>query len=384
MKKIPIGVVFGGRSVEHEVSVLTGLEAIEAMDPQLYEPVPVYITQDGRWFAGALLRNRAFYRTLNLAALDEVTLLPRPHMGGLYQLKQRQVLPIACFFLALHGSYGEDGPVQGLLELAQMPYTGCDLTASAITMDKWLTKSLLRGQGLPVLPDQRVDREQMRSQFAQQVDQFVAASQFPLIVKPVRLGSSVGVQRVENRDQLANALAATFQLDRHALIEPCIDPLLELNVSVLHHQNQATPSVVEIPIASKQTLTYEDKYLREGGAKVAHASLGMAGASRIIDPSDLDPALKQQAQSLALSAYQLLGCRGVVRCDFLYDLARSILYLNELNPIPGSMAYYLWSRSRPRLLYPQLIHHLIQEALSRHAEASALSRRIPSTLFKNI
>jgi D-alanine-D-alanine ligase len=384
MKPIPVAVLFGGRSVEHEVSVLTGLEAIDAMDRHQYQPIPVYIAQDGRWYTGPQLLQRSFYRTLQLATLDQVTLLPHPGSGGLYHLKSGRTTPISCFFLAMHGSNGEDGTLQGLLELAQVPYTGCDVAASAVTMDKWLTKSVLRAHNLPVLPDQRVDREEARTQLTALVDQLLTRLQFPLIVKPSRLGSSVGVHRVETREKLAAALVSTFNIDRHALVEPCIDPLLEINVSILHHQGAATPSVVEIPFATQQTLTYEDKYLRDGGAKVSHGSLGMAGASRIIDPSDLDPAVEASVQSIACQAYTLLGCRGVARCDFIYDTAQSQLYFNELNPIPGSLSYYLWSRSNPRLLYPSLIDHLIQEAISRHAEAAALSRKTPSGLFSKM
>jgi D-alanine-D-alanine ligase len=373
----PIAVVFGGRSVEHEVSVLTGLEVVEAMDPRRFTPVPVYIAQDGRWYAGDQLRNRAFYRTLNFDTVEEVTILPRPHTGGLLQLKKQDTVPVSCFFLALHGSHGEDGAIQGLLELAHMPYTGCDVTASALTMDKWLTKAVLRSHGLPVLPDQRVDRSAARSHFTQLVDQLLTFHPFPLIVKPAKLGSSVGVHRVENREALTAALAAVFRMDERAIVEPCIDNLLEINVSVFSHN----ASVVEIPIATNRTLTYEDKYLREDGTKVAHASMGMAGCSRVIDPTDLDPSIKAQVQQIALSAYHLLGCHGSARCDFLYDLSTSRLYFNELNAIPGSMAYYLWCRTTPRLLYPTLVHQMVDEALERHAERASLNRQVPPRLF---
>ena len=375
--KTPIAVVFGGRSVEHEVSVLTGLEVVEAFDPRYHTPIPVYIAEDGRWFTGDALRQRTFYRSLPLETVDEVTLLPRPNVGGLFDLKRRRTIPISCCFLALHGSHGEDGAIQGLLELAQMPYTGCDLPASAVTMDKWLTKSVLRGHGVPVLPDRRVDREKARADFANQIDQLLTFHPFPLIVKPNQLGSSVGVHRVDSRDALAAALASVFRMDRRALVEPCVDPLLEINVSVFRDQ----ASVVEVPIATKQTLTYEDKYLREGGAKVSHAQMGMAGASRIIDPTDLDPTIRDAVQQTARDAYRLLGCNGSVRCDFLYDTAQKRLYFNELNAIPGSMGYYLWCRSHPRLLYPTLIAQMVQEALERHAEAAALSRKVPPRLF---
>ncbi len=195
---------------------------------------------------------------------------------------------------------------------------------------------------------------------------------FPLFVKPCHLGSSIGISIANDLPSLNAALAKVFRYDDEAIIEPCVTKLLEINVAVMDGEPPLA-SVVEIPIASEQALTYEDKYLRNN-SKVSGGSQGMAGLTRLIDPKDLDPAIKQKVTDYALKAFQLLGCSGVGRFDFIFDLSSNQLYFNELNPIPGSLSYYLWEKSQPPLLYTELIHRLIANAQCRKAQRLALQR----------
>ena len=372
MKKA-VAVLYGGRSVEHEISVITALQLIEAMDSTRYDPIPVYLCQEGPWYTGEALLDRSTY--LNLSScrsqLQEVTILPKPGTGGLYALETQQSIPVDVCIMAFHGQYGEDGCVQGLLELADLPYTGCGVLSSALCMHKAHAKMLARDQGISVLPFTLVHRDDARHQLAQErtrIRSTAGLEQFPLFVKPCHLGSSIGISTAHDVMELDVALAKVFQYDELAIVEPCVTELMEVNVSVLGgHPPKA--SVVEIPVASGELLSFEDKYLRDGGKKSGGSSAGMASLTRVIDPQDLDPSIKEQAIADALRIFRLLECDGVARLDFIYDLAKEQLYFNEINPIPGSFSFYLWDKSHPQRLYTELIDELIALAEARYARS---------------
>lgn len=380
--------MFGGRSVEHEISVITALQLMQAIDPAVYDATPVYIAPNGSWYTGEELLNRSFYAKVpgNLSSLTEVTLLPKPRVGGLTILTKRtpshcsgadKIIPIDVFLPAFHGQYGEDGCIQGLFELADVPYTGSNVTASAITMNKYLCKMYLQEHGVPVLPALLISREECRRNITSVVDGVLKAEGFttlPLFVKPCNLGSSIGVSRVKVASDLAPALAKVFRYDTHALIEPCVSDIMEINCSVREH-NGIHASVVEIPVSQSGVLSYEEKYLRGGGKKTGQSE-GMASLTRVIDPQDLDTTIRDRVIELAKRSFTLLGCSGVARLDFIVNLATEKLYFNELNAFPGSCSFYLWVRSHPRILYTQLIHNMIETALERHATAASLDRDI--------
>jgi D-alanine-D-alanine ligase len=391
--KKKVAVLFGGRSSEHEISVITASEIIDAMDRSCYTPVPVYIAMNGRWYSGDALLDLAFYKTLpaGLEKVQEVVLYPTPGNGGLHIVSKKkgfslfggksgeEIIPIDVFYPAFHGPYGEDGCIQGLFEMADVPYTGCGVLASAVAMDKAQCKSVLANHGIPTLPSLLVDKKELQSNLAalrSRIRGSQGFEQFPLFVKPLNLGSSVGVGMAKDEASLDGALANVFRYDTKALVEPCIEELLEINVSVLENIGGKDPSVsvVEVPVASGTTLTYEDKYLRGGKGKgkgKGKASSGeqrlsgMAGLTRVINPVDLDTRLKDDVQKHALNAYRILGCGGVVRFDFMVDLKASRLYFNELNPLPGSSAFYLWAETDPLVLYPEIISRSIEGAINR-------------------
>ena len=374
-----VGVLFGGRSVEHEISVITALQLISALDTITYEPVPVYIDIQGRWFSGEQLLERAFYRRLPgaLTEVQEVTLLPNPNIGGLVHKDGEAIdcakrVPIDVFLMSFHGQHGEDGCVQGLLELAGIPYTGCGVMQGAVLMNKQVCKSVAQAIGVPVLPGAVVEKAALLHDSAgalRSVLETPGCDRFPLFVKPNNLGSSIGIGRAKDEAELLSALLNVFRFDTQALVEPCMTEMFEVNVSVLEGQPPIA-SVVEIPVASSGALTYEDKYLR--GGKKTGANEGMAALTRMIDPPDLPAELREQIRDYAVRTFRALGCAGIGRFDFIVDKPSSKPYFNELNSPPGSFAFYLWEKSHPPRLYTELISTIIEGALKRASLRASL------------
>jgi D-alanine-D-alanine ligase len=372
-----LAVLFGGRSTEHEISVISALQVMEAVDEELLQTIPVYVAQGGRWYSGERLFDKQFYRNLpaSLREVQEVVLLPTPGVGGLVVLGDqregtlssgvRKVIEVDVFFPCFHGTFGEDGCMQGLLELADVAYTGSGVLSSAVGMDKYLCKCIVEKHGIPVLPGCLVGRDEFRKGVRQTRRRVMAALDggFPLFVKPCSLGSSVGVNRVDDEGGLDAALLQVFEVDLFALVEPCISDPLEINVSVLDDETQRV-SVTEIPVvASGGVLTYEEKYMRGGGGrKGSSLAEGMAGLSRIVDPSDLPEALKASACDFAGRVFSVLRCGGVARIDFICDSARDAIYFNEINTLPGSLSYYLWAKSRPPLFFTEMINVMVARA----------------------
>jgi D-alanine-D-alanine ligase len=393
-KKKNVAVVFGGRSAEHEISIITALEIIGALDVEKYHIVPVYIDARGKWFTGEKLVKKEFYKNLpdGLGELKQVILSPVPGAGGLTVISgedkglmsifggsKQEIIPVDVYLPAFHGQLGEDGCIQGLFELADVAYTGCGVLASAAAMNKYHCKSILHAHGVPVLPATVVSRQEVHKDVAKMRERIRGTrglEEFPLFVKPCNLGSSVGVSRADDQAALDTALAKVFELDLEAIVEPCVTNLLEVNVSVMESPEGPEASVVEIPVASAGVLTYEDKYMRQGkGKKGSGRSVqGMAGLTRVIDPEDLGEEIKTAVVRSAIEAYRIMGCAGVVRFDFMVDLDTNQLYFNELNPLPGSMAHYLWVKSKPPVLYTEMLTRIIEGAVHRKELSSGLKR----------
>lgn len=376
-----LAVLFGGRSVEHEISVITALQLINVLDVERYRPIPVYIAQSGRWYTGEALLNKEFYKKLpaSLSQVQEVTLLPVPRIGGLTVLqpkKHGEVIPIDIYFLAFHGTYGEDGCIQGLMEMADVAYTGCGVLSAALGMNKYQCKTHLSANGIPVLPATVVHRDEGRKSLTEVRDRILSTpglEQFPLFVKPCNLGSSIGISVASDIAGLNAALVNTFRYDAQAIVEPCVKDILEINVAVLE-DDEPVASVVEMPVSTSGVLTYEDKYLRGEGNKQAGESQGMASLTRVIDPKDLNLELKQAAIEYALKAFKVLGCSGVARIDFIIDSTTDKIYFNEINTLPGSLSFYLWVKSEPPLLYTELLNRIIERAEMRQRTKVALRR----------
>ena len=374
MTKENIAVMYGGRSAEHEISVITALQAVRALDPARYTAIPIYLALNGKWYTGSRLFDRSAYKNMPamLSQAQEITLLPDPTIGGFSRLPDLETLPIDVCLMAFHGQYGEDGCLQGLLELADLPYTGCGVLASSLTMDKAQAKARIKGKGVPVLPGVLVTKEEAILNLAGAKERILQKLQFPLFVKPNHLGSSIGISSADDMASLDAALAKVFQYDSAALVEPQVKRLMELNVAILDGDPPIT-SAIEMPVASSGALSFEDKYLRGGSKTSGGNSAGMAGLTRVIDPPDLDPGVKKRVIAHALTAFKALGCSGVCRLDFSFDIDTGILYFNELNPIPGSLSYYLWDTT---LLYTELLNRLLERAKARKAMQRSLKREL--------
>ncbi|MCP4658325.1 MAG: D-alanine--D-alanine ligase [bacterium] len=385
-----IAVVFGGRSVEHEISIITALEVMGALDPTRYKVVPVYIHLHGHWYTGDGLMNREFYTTppLAISQLQEVTLLPVPGGGGLtvvrdpektswFRRGRDEVIPVDVYLPVLHGTYGEDGCLQGLLEMAEVAYTGSPVLAAALGMDKYASKLVLKTEGIPVLPAITLQRNELAEGMGKLRERILSADGlegFPLFVKPRHLGSSVGISAAANAAELDAAIIKAFQYDTGVIVEPQVSKIMEINISVMDVGGKPLASVVEVPASKSGVLTYEEKYVRERGKKGPRAVEGMAGLSRSVDPPELDSEIKAKVTDYACRAFRTLGCSGVARIDFILDLESGNVYLNELNTLPGSMAYYLWSGSRPPVQYTELLDKMIDGALERRGLLEGLKR----------
>jgi D-alanine-D-alanine ligase len=364
-----VGVAFGGRSVEHDVSIITGLQALGVLSER-HTPVPIYIARSGRWYTGEALRELSVYQQdggdpdaeeVHFDLHNGRLLRAAPGGGGLLRSRRSSGEPIELdvVVLATHGTQGEDGCLQGALELARLPYVGPPVGAAAAAMDKVTTKAVLAQAGLPALEHLALRREQWEQDGPAVRTQARERLGFPLYVKPASLGSSVGVSCCSSDAELADALELVFELDRTCLLEPAVEDGIEVNCAVIGRPGvEPRTSVCEQPVAAASFLSFEDKYMSDGKGE------GMKGASRLI-PAPLPDALTAQVQDLAARAFTAFGCAGVTRVDFLID-AEERVYINELNTIPGSFSFYLWEPAG--LPFADLMDELIDFALADHRE----------------
>lgn len=384
MQRKRIGVFFGGQSPEHEVSVITGLQVVAALDPSQFEVTPVYVTKDGHWFIGARLGDITRYADIPalLSKAREVALATGP--GRTLALVERKssfigsskeiLLDVA--FLAFHGGAGENGAVQGLCETLSVPFTGSGIAASALGMDKVLSKKMCQMVGVPVVEWLEVWEYEWRGKEAAKLEEIETQIGFPAIVKPVRLGSSIGIARVLNRAGLDNAIEAAFRYDASVMIEKCVPNLREINCSVLGDGPNCQVSVLEEPVSKEGILSFKDKYMRDGspsksGGAKSRPGEGMASLERLI-PAPVSPELGDEIRILARQIFKALNCSGVVRIDFLMDDALQKVWFNEVNTIPGSFSFYLWQPTG--LSFEALVQKLVDLAISSYENRSGRVR----------
>ena len=365
-RKIKVGVIFGGRSGEHEVSLLSAQSVMAALDREKYDVVPVGITRHGRWLTGDVVAALTEGKT----DVQTAALLPDPQAAGLMELHESgeqaggltAVTQLDVLIPILHGTYGEDGTVQGLLELADLPYVGAGVVGSAVGMDKAIFKHVMVANGLPVLPWKLVTRQEWQVGGTAVLDDLETALTYPMFTKPANLGSSVGISKCKNRAELEAGLNEAAQYDRRIVVEQGIN-VRELEVAVLGNENPAASVVGEIR-PRRDFYDYTAKYL---------ATPDSDEYSELMIPAELDAETAVTVQSLALRAYKAIDCAGMGRVDLLLDTDTGALYLNEINTIPGftriSMYPKLWEASG--LPYPQLLDKLIELALERHDEKAS-------------
>ena len=384
-----VAVLFGGRSLEHDVSVVSGLQVLHALDPDACAPLPIYIDHANRWWMGDDLWHREAFGAAgpDRSRLTEVMLAPGfgtstlVPAGGSLHVPGRGVR-VDVFVPVLHGTFGEDGCVQGLLDLGGCAYVGSGLLASAIGMNKRVTKVLAAQTGVPVVPWLSCDRgvlERGASWLKELPARVQDSFGWPVIVKPCNLGSSAGVSVAASPDELVAGVLNVFEYDVEALIEPFIRNRLELNVAVAG-LDEPVASVTEMPVTQQESpLTFSEKYRKEGRKTVGSVD-GMAGALRVLDPEDLPLEMRERARQLATTVFSILGCEGISRVDFLIDVDRGALYFNEINTLPGSLAFYLWSAAPHFWTLTELLSKLIQRAERISATRRGLQRRPPAEL----
>jgi len=380
--KLRIGVLFGGRSGEHEVSLRSARSVMAALDPTRYEVVPIGITKDGRWLAG-----NAMAALSEGAAARPATLLPEPATNetaaALLALDAGDGAPslsviaeLDVLFPVLHGPFGEDGTVQGLLELAGLPYIGAGVVGSAVGMDKAIFKHVMAANGVPVLPWRLFTGEQWRRNPEVVLDAVEAALPYPVFTKPANLGSSVGISKCRDRAELRAGMAEAGRFDRRIIVEQGIDRARELEVAVLGNDEPQASVVGEVR-PRREFYDYVAKYLLPPGSEEE---------SELIVPAPLAIELSEAIRALAIRAYRAIDCAGLGRVDLLLDDSANgghsgDIYLNEINTIPGftsiSMYPKLWAASG--LSYGELLDRLVELALERHGEKSGLATSIDPT-----
>jgi D-alanine-D-alanine ligase len=381
VKKICVGVLFGGRSGEHEVSLASARSVMDNMDKARYEIVPIGITKQGEWLVGGdPLQRLSSGETVRLPDSAPATLLPDPSRPGLWNISSPAEKPLEgaqmrsftsaggaslcavrlaeldVVFPVLHGTFGEDGTVQGLLELAGVPYVGCGVVASAAAMDKAIAKDVLSAHGLPVLPYLVIKRKTWQHRPEQVVAQVEGELTYPLFVKPANMGSSVGVSKVHNREDLPPAMDLAARYDRKIVVEQGIEAR-EIEVSVLGNDDPIASIPGEV-VPSREFYDYQSKYVDDD--------------SELLIPAPLNAERKEQVRRMALVAYKALDCAGMARADFLVDKGSEELWVNELNTIPGftqiSMYPKLWEATG--ISFPELIDRLIELAVERFEDKS--------------
>ncbi len=365
MAKTKVGVFFGGITVEHEVSVITGLQLMNHANADLYEITPVYVDKKGVWWTGDATRDPEYFKTANLmspSGLTSFTLNP----------SRASTQPIDVAILCFHGGYGEAGNIQGLLEVAGIPYQGPGVIGAATAFDKIITRHVLAGAGFGQADYLWFTTNEF-AQNQQAVIERINQLGLPVFIKPANGGSTVGIEKVKSAEELATAIERVSQFDTRILVEKEITDCIEVNVSVLGIEGSVQASVPEQPIKSDEFLSYADKYER-GGKKS-----GMASATRRI-PAPISASLTQKLQQTAVELFRLFDCFGVIRIDFFVEPSEETIYVVELNTIPGSMSYYLWEATQ--LPYEKLIDRLVEIARERQTRQQSLTNSFDSNILQ--
>ncbi|MBQ3550582.1 MAG: D-alanine--D-alanine ligase [Clostridia bacterium] len=366
--KTNVAVFFGGRSVEHEISIISAVQAMGNIDREKYNVIPVYMSKQSVFYSSEALLDIATFRAGNPEAkADPVTFVPKGNKvvmmnlkGGIFKKKDTNI--DVCFPI-VHGTNCEDGSIQGYIETLGLPYVGCDVMSSALGMDKVLFKNVLLDRGIPTLRCVDFGAREWALNSDKIADRLIKEIGFPLIVKPANLGSSVGISKVDEEAELRSAIDMACSFADRVLVEHAVSNLREINCSVLGDRNDCKASALEEPVAHDKILSYDDKYRANAGKS---GSKGMASLSRKL-PADLTNDKTEEIQRIAVETFKAIGASGVVRIDFLMDVDdNDKVYVNEINTIPGSLSFYLWEATGVK--YPELCDRLIELAFKRQRE----------------
>ena len=386
MKK-QVGVIFGSRSCEREVSIISAVQLMRHADQEKYDIIPVYIDESGNWYTGDALKDIGRFKPFNPDKKGITKVFPDLSSGsgallthargtGLFSKDRIEIAArIDVYIIVMHGLHGEDGTIQGLLELANVPYTSTGVAGSALGMDKIMMKQFFRGADLPVLPGIGVTRTRYLSEPKSVFEEVEKELGYPVFVKPANLGSSIGVSRADDRESLEDSLELAFEYDRRVLIEAGLDKPIELNCSVLGYDEEIEASPIEMPINQDEFLDFKDKYLASGGSK------GMASLHRVL-PAPIEDELRDEIQEMSRKIFRMLDCKGVVRIDYMFDKNAGKLYITEINTIPGSLAFYLWENAG--VAYTRLIDRMVGYAEKAHGDKNRANYAYTSDILKGV
>lgn len=338
MKKT-VGIIFGGKSVEHEVSVITAHQIMENIDKDRFDILPIYISKSGKWYTGESLLEFENFKNKNLKDLKEIILTPvdkdyyiYSHPNTIGAFKKKFVEKVDVIFPAIHGTNGEDGTLQGLLELLNIPYVGGGVLSSSVGMDKILMKDVFKANNLPVVDYVWFYRSRWNSEKDRLLDEIEESLGYPVFVKPANLGSSVGISKAGDRKDLSNAIEIAIRYDRKIIVEKAVQNPREINCAVMGYDDNVEVSLCEEPVGWEDLLTYEDKYI--------NSNVKGKGEKRRI-PADIPENTRLEIEKIAKNAFIAIDGSGNSRIDFLVSEDNKV-YINEINTMPGSIAYYLW------------------------------------------
>lgn len=373
--KTVIGVFFGGKSVEHEVSIISALQVIENLDKEKYEVIPIYISKDNKFYTSELLTRVEEFKDLNevkrlsneIYFTHEDSKLVLNLVRGIFK---KSIAKIDIAFPVVHGLNVEDGTLEGFLEMYNIPYVGCDVCSSAVGMNKIVFKKVLEASKLPVVEYETLNIEEFEEDESKAYKKITEKLSLPVIVKPSNLGSSIGIEIIKNENEFKEKMQNVFTFCENVLIEKCVTNLREINCSVLGNFKEQEVSVLEEPIKNDEILSYKDKYMGDGtkktgvkGGKFSGAKgSGMASLSRKI-PAELSKEQEEEIYSLAKKTFTELNCEGISRIDFIIDKDTNNVYVNEINTIPGSLAFYLWEPKG--ISFSELLDRAIRYAIKR-------------------
>jgi len=380
--KIKVGVIFGGETVEHEVSIITAVQAMEHINQDKYEIVPIYISKDRIWYTGHMLKEIDVYQDFNeLKRYAKEVVLVKTKEGFCLQstkgLFRRTITDIDIAFPIVHGNNAEDGTLQGYLDSVGIPYVGSGVLGSALGQDKVIMKQIFKDTKLPI-----VDYVWFfDSEYADDCDKIfnkVEKLGYPVVVKPATLGSSVGINYVKDDNELANAIEEAMKYDVKVVVEKAVPNLIEVNCSVVGNYSHQETSVIEEVTSDEELLTFADKYI--SGGKKKGPSKGMASASRII-PARISKELEEKIKETSKSAFKALNLSGVCRIDYLIDKKTNKYYINEPNTIPGSLSFYLWEPTGKK--YMDLLDELITLAIKDYKNRARKIYSFESNILSN-
>ena len=386
MKKT-IGVIFGSRSCEREVAIISAVQLMRHANGDKYNVIPVYISEDGNWYTGDALKDIRTYKPFRPELKGITRVFPDLSSGsgalltvqkgtGLFAREKTVIAArIDAYIIVMHGLNGEDGTLQGMMELMNIPYTSTGVAGSALGMDKIMMKQFFKGGGLPVLPGIWFTRSAFASDRDKVLNSVETELGFPVFVKPANLGSSIGVSRADDAETLAESLELAFEYDRRVLVEKGLDKPIELNCSVLGYDGEDEASPIEMPINNDEFLDFRDKYLASGGSK------GMASLHRVL-PAPIEDGLKNHIQEMSRTIFRLLDCKGVVRIDYMFDRQSEKTYITEINTIPGSLAFYLWENAG--MPYSSLIDRMVCCAEKAHEDKNRANYAYTSDILNGV